>query len=124
MNKFIPDRKVLAGGVVGVLTWLVVLILRQTTGLDLGPDAQSAISGVVGLIAAYVISPSQQDIVKRLTNYLVAVASADKNSPVSAEVLKAVPPAARIDAIADVKERGVNIVPTPPPRQRRDDDAL
>lgn len=80
--NYLPDRKVLAGGVAGIITWgLTVLAGRY--GIVLTPEMQSLIVGGVGWAMAYLVPPSQHDIIKRLDNDLVAMAAADPKIPVS-----------------------------------------
>lgn len=80
--NFLPDRKVLAGGIAGLLTWGLTVVAARY-GIVLTPDIQSLIVGGVGWAMAYIVPPSQHDIVKRLNDDLVAIAAADPNIPVT-----------------------------------------
>lgn len=85
--NYLPDRKVLAGGVAGLVTWGLTLI-AQHYGIVLTPDIQSFLVGGVGWAIAYLVPPSKHDILKRLDNDLVAMAAQDPNVPVSINRVK------------------------------------
>ena len=69
MNRYIPDRKVLAMGISGVAAFLVSLAL---------PDLpQETVAGaVVGLMSlvGYFVPPSVNDIVKRVDSGIIKLA--------------------------------------------------
>ena len=69
MNRYIPDRKVLAMGISGVAAFLVSLVV---------PDIpQETVAGaVVGLMAlvGYFVPPSVNDIVKRVDTGIIKLA--------------------------------------------------
>lgn len=67
MNYF-PDRKWLASGVAGILTWAAV----QFLGLD-AEVATAAVGGVMALVH-YFVPPSVQDIVKRVDQTIIDLA--------------------------------------------------
>jgi hypothetical protein len=80
--NYLPDRKVLAGGIAGIVTWGLTIVAARY-GVVLTPDMQALIVGGVGWAIAYIVPPSQHDIVKRLNDDLVAIAAADPNIPVT-----------------------------------------
>lgn len=69
MNRYIPDRKVLAMGLSGVAAFLVSLVV---------PDIpQETVTGaIVGLMAlvGYFVPPSVMDIVKRVDTGIIKLA--------------------------------------------------
>ncbi len=69
MNRYIPDRKVLAMGLSGIAAFLVSLAV---------PDVpQETVAGaVVGLMAlvGYFVPPSVMDIVKRVDSGIIKLA--------------------------------------------------
>ena len=83
MSKFLPDRKVLAGGFSGLLTYVLCIIIQKATGYAVPPDMQTLLTGGIGWAVAYVTPLSARDIVKRLNDELVAMAAADPTIPVS-----------------------------------------
>lgn len=83
MGKYWPDRKILAGGIAGLVAWGAMLGLRAA-GFDVPPEAQALLTTLVSTAMGYLVPPSQHDIVKRLNDQLVAVAAADPAIPVSA----------------------------------------
>lgn len=78
----LPDRKVLAGGLSGLVTWLVVYISGRY-GLDIPADVQAAIPLVFGLVVSYLVPPSQRDVLKRLDDGIIAIAARDPQTAVS-----------------------------------------
>jgi len=82
MGRFVPDRKVWAGGIAGVVAWAVMLGLSMA-GVQVPPEAQPLIMTIVVTAMGYLVPPSQRDIVKRLNDQLVAVAAADPTIPVT-----------------------------------------
>jgi len=82
-----PDRKVLAGGLSGLLTWILVLLANHYFGLTVPPEIQTLISGLVAFVFAYVIPSSVKDIVSKLNDDIIKIAAADPNSPVSERTL-------------------------------------
>lgn len=81
--KWLPDKKILSGGLAGIGAWLVILGL-QHFGIAVPADAQAQIVGLFGLAIAYAVPPAERDIVKRLNDGIVAAAQADPNVPVTA----------------------------------------
>jgi len=82
-----PDRKVLAGGLSGLLTWLLVFLVNKYFGWTIPPDVQSSITGLVAVGFAYLVPSSVKDIVSKLNDDIVKIAAADPNSPVSERTL-------------------------------------
>lgn len=82
MGKWLPDRKVLAGGLSGVVAWGIMLGLSMA-GVPVPAETQALLVTVISTAMGYLVPPSQRDIVKRLNDQLVAVAAADPGIPVS-----------------------------------------
>jgi hypothetical protein len=76
-----PDRKVIATGLTGIASWLILTVLAHY-GINLPVDP-TVLSSILGWLAGYIIPPSQQDIVRRLNDKIVAIAAADPSIPVS-----------------------------------------
>ena len=78
-----PDRKVWAGGLAGLLTWGVTLVAQRYLGVSLPPDLVTMIVGGVTTGVAYLVPPTVRDIVKRLNDGIVQIAADDPNIPVT-----------------------------------------
>lgn len=93
VNSWIPPRKFLAGGLGGIVTWIIIWGLQHWLGFDIvsfaqelgiSPDAlQADISSVVALALVYVIPPAEADTAKNLNDKIVQAAMADPDSNVS-----------------------------------------
>lgn len=82
MSKYIPDRKILAGGLAGIVAWAVMLGLGFA-GVQVPAETQALLTTLIASLIGYLVPPSQKDIVKRLNDQLVAIAAADPNIPVT-----------------------------------------
>lgn len=72
MGKWIPDRKVLAGGLAAVLAWLVTVALAGW-GVSIPTEVVGgAVAGAYALIA-YLVPPSVGDLLKRADDTLKAL---------------------------------------------------
>lgn len=81
-----PDRKVWAGGLVGIVTWAIMFAAAKAGHpIDLG--LQALIPVVLGYIVSYVVPPSVRDIVKRVDNTIVRIANADQSNPTTAVIV-------------------------------------
>lgn len=81
--NWIPDRKVVAGGLAGIITWAAMLAAGQFLGVHLDPSLQPAIATAVGTLIAYATPPSLRDKIKRLNDEVVAIAADDPTIPVT-----------------------------------------
>jgi len=81
--NYIPDRKVWASGLAGLLTWGITLAAQRFLGIPLPPDLVGMIVGGVTTGVAYIVPPSIKDIVKRLNDDIVQIAANDPNVPVT-----------------------------------------
>lgn len=70
MTKWIPDRKVWAGGLAAVLAWLLAQALQQLAGVTLAPDTAAAIVAGAGGLVAYWVPPSLADLARRADDTL------------------------------------------------------
>lgn len=83
--SYFPDRKVMSGGLAGVLTWVILLILGHFK-VDVPSDVQAGLPLIIGSLISYVVPPAEQDIVKRLNDGIVKMAEADPSVPVGKTV--------------------------------------
>lgn len=79
---WLPDRKVLAGGLAGVAAWLIAMLAARY-GFPMTPEQQTGLVGLIGWAVAYMVPPSERDIVKRLNDGLVKMAQDDPTIPVT-----------------------------------------
>lgn len=79
----IPPQNVWAGGLGAVVTWFIVYALTNYLNFPVDPGLQTVISGFVGVVLAWVIPPSDNDVHKVLTDKIVQGAMADPESNVS-----------------------------------------
>jgi len=80
--RWIPDRKVLAGGLAGLLAWLVAMVASRY-GFPLTPEQQTYVAGAIAWAVAYFVPPSKRDIVKHLNDDIVRMAQDDPAVPVT-----------------------------------------
>ena len=96
MSKWIPDRKVWAGGATMVVAWLIVQVLDLYAGADIPLGADAALAFALGKAVEYLVPPSARDLITKLDDEIVAYAGRSSVSEVSASV-----GAAAVDAIVD-----------------------
>lgn len=77
--KNLPDRKWLASGVSGVLTWAIV------TYAGLGEEVATPLVGAVMAAVHYFVPPSVTDIIKRVDDQVIKFARQSPDSPASPE---------------------------------------
>jgi uncharacterized membrane protein YjjB (DUF3815 family) len=53
-SKYVPDRKVLAGGIAGVAAFVVVVV-AGVFGVEISPEAAAAAIAAVGSVVAYLV---------------------------------------------------------------------
>ena len=63
--KYLPDQKVIAGGIGMVLGWLVAMAVQTFAGIEISPDIQTGIAGVFGLVIAYMAPQPVKEIVAK-----------------------------------------------------------
>lgn len=90
MNKYIPDRKVWAGGVFMILAFVGITALNATGYASIPMEGVAVAAFVLGKFAEYFIPPSWLDKIKRIDDDLVEAAALDPASKVSPEVAAAV----------------------------------
>lgn len=81
MTSYIPDRKVVAGGLAGILTWALMLVAGRY-GIVIDAGMQPVLVSFVGTLIGYLVPPSRRDILKRIDDQIVAIAAADPKVPV------------------------------------------
>ena len=72
----LPDRKVWAGGLAGILTWALMLGLGYA-GYPVPLEMQPMLVSFMGTAIGYLTPPSQYDKIKRLNDALVVMAQDD-----------------------------------------------
>lgn len=77
----IPSQKAVAGGIGGIITWVIVAALSKYAGVAIPPEL---VSGVVALLLVWLVPPSQRDLINHLTDEVVHAAQRDPDSDVSA----------------------------------------
>lgn len=82
-TSWIPPRNIWAGGIAGILTWIICQLLSHFTGFVIPPDLQGYLAGAVGAGIAWIVPPSAKDLVKRLNDEIVHLAQRDPESNVS-----------------------------------------
>lgn len=65
-SKYVPDRKVLAGGISGIVTWLGLMAIERFFGVVISSDVAGIIVAAVAPTIAYMVPPSVADVAKRL----------------------------------------------------------
>lgn len=64
-SKYMPDRKVLAGGLTGLAVWLLSLV-AEFYGIAVSSDVLGILIALISPMVAYLVPPSVADIAKRL----------------------------------------------------------
>jgi len=82
--NWMPDRKIWAGGIAGLIAWGLCLLAGRY-GLAITPDQQTMLTAGVGAAISYITPPSQYDKIKRLNDQLVQLAIDDPNIPVTSQ---------------------------------------
>lgn len=82
LSQFIPDRKVLAGGVTSVAAWGVTQVAVHY-GIPITPEMQGYIAAALGWLVAYLVPVAQRDVLRHLNDELVAIAQKDPSIPVT-----------------------------------------
>lgn len=113
-----PDRKWFAGGIAGLVTLAITAAVRQFFGWDLPADIQSALATGASALLFWAVPPSKYDIVRRINNGLVKLATADPLNPTTAIIVPvAVSESPRATALA--VSAGVEAAAAGPAGQKR-----
>lgn len=80
--SWMPDRKFLAGGVAGVITWLIITLANRY-GLEIPQDMQNGITGIIAMALVYMVPSSKKDIIRRIDDKLIVLARNDPDSAAS-----------------------------------------
>lgn len=83
---FPPDKKVWAGGLAGLATWLIFFVAAKV-GMPIDPSLQGLISLAIGYGVSYLVPPALHDVVDRVNNDIVKLANADQTNPTTAIVV-------------------------------------
>ena len=109
ISSWVPDRKVVVGGLGSIAAWGLLKGLSVLTGIDIGaylqplvdalcsgllacpvsPDATAVLGLLLGWGASYLLPPSTQDVLRRVNAELVAKAVADPEHPLTQEAIDA-----------------------------------
>lgn len=92
-----PDRKVWAGGLAGILAWVLLSVLRYFD-LDMqpilismlgesAPNLQTLLTGFIIAFVSYVVPPSLRDKVDRVNNAIVMIANASPENHTTAQIV-------------------------------------
>lgn len=65
-SSFIPDQKVLAGGIGGAAAWLIIMALEHFAGISISSDVAGLIVAAIVPLVGWVVPPSVADVAKRL----------------------------------------------------------
>lgn len=79
--SWVPSRKVIASGLAGIVAWAIFTVAAHYN-IQLPLD-QTALTGIIMWVVAYVTPPSLQDVLRRLNNDVVKAAQDDPDTPVS-----------------------------------------
>lgn len=100
----VPSQKLVAGGIGGVLTWVIVAALNKYAGVTLPADI---VAYVVALALAYLVPPSQRDLIDHLTDEVVHAAQRDPDSNVSSVLAPTAPVPGQPAVITPPDKKGV-----------------
>lgn len=78
-SRWIPDRKVLAGGLSACATWLLLEVIEYL-GVPVSSDVAGMLVTLASSLAGYLTPPSVKDIAKRLDRDLRS-AFLDRSAP-------------------------------------------
>lgn len=76
MRKWIPDRKIVAGGLAGVAAWLVVMGLGEV-GVPVSMEAATAIVGAAVAAFGYIVPDSVERVLEKANDILVEFGEED-----------------------------------------------
>lgn len=65
MSKWIPDRKILAGGVASVVAFLAVVAADQFLGFSLPMETAMMVVGGLGTLVAYMVPEKYETIFRK-----------------------------------------------------------
>lgn len=103
----IPPRQALAGGLAGIVAWLICYFLGKYTGIVIPLELQTPIAIFVGGLVASIIPPSAKDIIKNLNDAIVHAAQKDPESNVSYVLKPVQPPAGEAATITPPAQKAV-----------------
>lgn len=96
---WLPPRNVWAGGLAGIIAWLILHAVSiyahidvVTVGQTLGFDPFTVLSGLIGGAIAWAVPPSVADVVTNLNDAIVHIAQKDPQSNVSYVIAPVQPP--------------------------------
>lgn len=76
--NWLPDRKILVGGLASLLAWVLVLCAAKL-GFVLPLEQATALVAAVYGIVAYLVPPSVADVVKRVDETIIRLAGEQRS---------------------------------------------
>lgn len=86
MSKWIPDRKVWAGGVTMIVAWLIVQALNRYAGADIPLGADAVLAFAIGKAVEWFVPQPAKELIAKIDNEIVAAAGHSAESEVSPSV--------------------------------------
>lgn len=86
MSKWIPDRKVWAGGVTMVVAWLIVQALNVYLGADVPIEAATLLAFGIGKAVEFLVPQPAKELIAKIDNEIVAAAGQSSESAVTKAV--------------------------------------
>ena len=83
--KWVPDRKIIAGGTTALVSW-ALLLAASASGVVVPLELQALLPTALGYVVSYLVPASVQDVIRRVDDALVQIAGASPSSAVSREV--------------------------------------
>lgn len=81
MNRWIPDRKIMAAGLGATVAWLAIQAAEATLGITLTMEVATAIVGLVATGLGYLVPESAQRIIERADDLLTEYLGEDDEDP-------------------------------------------
>lgn len=86
MSKWIPDRKVWAGGLTTLVAWLLIMVLNAYAGADIPIECGGPLGLAIGKAVEYFVPQPAKELIAKIDNEIVAAAGMSPTSDVSAAV--------------------------------------
>ncbi|GGD29178.1 hypothetical protein [Aureimonas glaciei] len=86
MSKWVPDRKVWAGGLTMVIAWLIVQALNVYAGADIPIEITAGLAFAIGKAVEYLVPQPAKELIAKIDNDIVAAAGHSSESQVSPSV--------------------------------------
>ncbi|GGD41819.1 hypothetical protein [Aureimonas glaciei] len=86
MSKWIPDRKVWAGGLTMIAAWLLVQALNVYVGADIPIEASTVLAFGIGKAVEYLVPQPAKELIAKIDDSLVSLAGQSPESAVTVAV--------------------------------------